>query len=129
MFKTLLGHCVAFFGHALYSHSAFLHPGEEELLNCHENLKKCWGKVGNNLLQTGFLCNIPIISKNIGQFLELHSLSCCCDFYPPSKCILLDLLHCSSKEIQQQPPFGATIQGGGGKWVSPAIKLISVPWK
>ena len=38
------------FGHALYSHSAFLHPEEEELLNCHENLKKCWGMGGNNLL-------------------------------------------------------------------------------
>ena len=72
--QDLAGHCVAFFGHALYSHSAFLHPGEEELLNCHENLKKCWGKVGNNLLQTGFLCNIPIISKNIGQFLVTFTL-------------------------------------------------------
>lgn len=29
--QDLAGHCVAFFGHALYSHSAFLHPEEEEL--------------------------------------------------------------------------------------------------
>lgn len=65
-FKTDWGHSVVFLGETLYSHSAFLHPGEEELLNCHENQSRYPRSVSK--LQ----CDMSVV----GDFIEELCLSC-----------------------------------------------------